>query len=146
MPSILARSTQLRVKPAENGETPQPGTVYVAPADTHLVVGSDRRLELVKSEPVRFQRPSANVLFDSLAKHVDGGAVVIVLSGMGSDGADGAVAVKGAGGKVMAQDEASAEYFGMPGAAIATGAVDWVLPVAEIGPALSVMMATGTPA
>jgi two-component system, chemotaxis family, protein-glutamate methylesterase/glutaminase len=146
LPSILARSTTLRVKQAESGETPQPGTVYVAPSDRHLVVGVDGRLDLLASEPVRFQRPSADVLFESLAKHADGSAIVIVLSGMGSDGADGAVAVKDAGGRVMAQDEASAQFFGMPGAAIATGAVDCILPVGQIGAALSDMAATGTPA
>ena len=134
------------MKQAEDGDKPQPGTVYIAPPDTHLVLGIDRRLALIASAPVRFQRPSADVLFESLAKHLDGTAVVIVLSGMGSDGADGAVAVKDAGGRVMAQDEASAEYFGMPGAAIATGAVDRVLPVGEIGAALGDLAASGTPA
>jgi chemotaxis response regulator CheB len=65
---------------------------------------------------------------------------------MGSDGADGAVAVKEAGGRVMAQDEASAAFFGMPGAAIETGAVDRVLPASEIGPALNLMVASGAAA
>jgi len=102
-----------------------------------------RRLRLLDSAPERFQRPSANVLFHSLAEHVDSAAVVIVLSGMGRDGAEGAVAVKEAGGRVMAQDKASAQFFGMPGAAIETGAVDQVLPAAEIGPALSLMVAPG---
>ncbi len=102
LPSILDRSTALTVKQAEDGETARPGTVYVAPTDTHLVIGAGRRLELLDSAPERFQRPSANVLFQSLAEHVDGAAVVIVLSGMGRDGAEGAVAVKEAGGRVMA--------------------------------------------
>jgi two-component system, chemotaxis family, protein-glutamate methylesterase/glutaminase len=146
LPSILDRSTALTVKEAEDGETARAGMVYVAPTDTHLVVGPRRELSLLDSAPVRFQRPSANVLFESLAKNVDGAAVVIVLSGMGSDGADGAMAVKDAGGRVMAQDEASAQYFGMPGAAIATGAVDEVLPVGEIGPALSRLAASGASA
>jgi two-component system chemotaxis response regulator CheB len=146
LPSILDRSTALTVKQAEDGETARPGTVYVAPTDTHLVIGPDRRLRLLDSAPERFQRPSANGLFRSLAEHVDGAAVVIVLSGMGRDGADGAVAVKEAGGRVMAQDEASAQFFGMPGAAIETGAVDQVLPAAEIGAALSLMVAPGAAA
>jgi two-component system, chemotaxis family, protein-glutamate methylesterase/glutaminase len=146
LPSILDRSTALTVKQAEDGETARPGTVYVAPTDAHLVIGPDRRLKLLDSAPDRFLRPSANVLFRSLAEYVDGAAVVIVLSGMGRDGADGAVAVKEAGGRVMAQDEASAQYFGMPGAAIETGAVDRVLPAAEIGPALSLMVAPGAAA
>lgn len=146
LPSILDRSTALSVKPAEDGEIARPGTVYVAPTDLHLVIGPDRRLELLDSAPVRFQRPSANVLFQSLAEYVGGAAAVIVLSGMGSDGADGAVAVKKAGGRVMAQDEASAAFFGMPGAAIETGTVDRVLPAAEIGAALSLMVASGAAA
>ena len=146
LPSILDRSTALTVKQAEDGETARPGTVYVAPTDTHLVIGPDRRLKLLDSAPDRFLRPSANVLFRSLAEYVGGAAVVIVLSGMGRDGAEGAVAVKEAGGRVMAQDEASAQFFGMPGAAIETGAVDQVLPATEIGPALSLMVARGAAA
>ena len=146
LPSILDRSTALTVKQAEDGETAQPATVYVAPTDRHLVIGAGRRLELRDSAPERFQRPSANVLFQSLAEHVDRAAVVIVLSGMGRDGAEGAVAVKEAGGRVMAEDEASAQFFGMPGAAIETGAVDQVLPATEIGTALSLMVAPGASA
>jgi len=134
------------VKEAEDGEAVLPGTVYIAPPDAHLQIGADRRLELSGSAPVRFQRPSANVLFESLAKHIGGAAVVIVLSGMGSDGTDGAAAVKGAGGRVLAQDEGTSQYFGMPGAAIAAGVVDSVLPVTQIGRALTEMIASSAPA
>jgi two-component system chemotaxis response regulator CheB len=146
LPSILGRATALRVKEAEQGEAVLPGTVYVAPPDSHLRMGADRRLELSGSAPVRFQRPSANVLFESLAEHIHGAAVVIVLSGMGNDGTDGAVAVKEAGGTVLVQDEETAQCFGMPGAAIAAGVVDSVLPVTQIGRALSEIVASGASA
>ena len=135
--AILARRTALRVKVAEEGDQIAGGTVYVAPPDHHMLVTADRRIALTETEPVGFQRPSANVLFDSLAVHIGDSTVVVVLSGMRRDGADGVVAVKAAGGRVLAQDEATSEFFGMPGAAIATGAVDAVLPLSAIGPALT---------
>jgi two-component system chemotaxis response regulator CheB len=135
--AILERHTELEVKVAEDGEQVRAGTVYVAPPDRHMLLAADWRIDLSDAEPVGFHRPSANVLFDSLAQHAASGAVVVVLSGMRRDGADGVVAVKAAGGCVLAQDEATSQFFGMPAAAIATGAVDRVLPLGAIGPALT---------
>ena len=137
--SILDKRTPLRVKQAENGESLVGGTVYIAPPDHHMLLDAKRCIELVETAPVDFQRPSANVLFASLAEHADCAAVVVVLSGMRKDGATGVVAVKKAGGRVMAQDEATSEFFGMPGAAIATGVVDRILPLDSIGPVLAAM-------
>lgn len=138
--SILDKRTPLRVKEAEDGEPVAAGTVYIAPPDHHMLLDANGRIELEESAPVDFQRPSANVLFGSLAEHADCLAVVVVLSGMRRDGADGAVAVKEAGGRVLAQNEATSEFFGMPGAAIATGVVDRILPLNSIGPALAAMV------
>ena len=137
--SILDKRTALRVKQAEDGEPLLAGTVYVAPPDHHMLLDLNGCIDLEETAPVDFQRPSANVLFGSLAKHAHSAAVVVVLSGMRKDGADGVVAVKNAGGRVLAQNEATSEFFGMPGAAIATGVVDRILPLDSIGPALAAM-------
>ena len=79
---------------------------------------------------------AAVVLLLSLAKNHRGPCTAVVLSGTGIDGAAGAAAVKRAGGRVLAQDEATSQYFGMPGAAILAGGVDEVLPLGEIAPAV----------
>ena len=85
--------------------------------------------------PVHFARPSADRLFESAAEAC-GPVIAVVLTGSGSDGACGATAIRAAGGVVIAQDEASSAFFGMPHAAIERGAVDYVLPLDEIAPAL----------
>ncbi len=132
LPMVLGRSSTLPVRPAEPGKPVQPGTVYVAPADAHLLVGSDRRFELMDGGRIRHVRSSADPLFSSAA-HVLGPVIGVVLTGMGEDGTDGVQAMKRAGGIVIAQDEATAEWFGMPRSAIGTGAVDYVLPLDRIG-------------
>ena len=133
---VLARSSRLPVKQAEAGEVLEPGHVYVAPPDAHLLVGADGTMQLDNRPPIHFLRPSADVLLESLASAYAGDCLAVVFSGTGSDGAAGAVALKDAGGVVFAQDEASSEFFGMPSAAIASGAVDQVLALDRIAPAL----------
>jgi two-component system, chemotaxis family, protein-glutamate methylesterase/glutaminase len=132
--SILSRSTDMPVKQAAGEDTLEPGHVYVAPPDAHLLV-ADGRLELDLGPPIHFLRPSADVLLASLAREVDGRGLAVILSGSGSDGAAGVVAVKEAGGVVLAQDD-EAEYAGMPHAAIASGAVDRILPLEDISSAI----------
>jgi len=133
---ILARKTELAVKEAEDGDALEAGTVYVAPPDAHLLVTADGRLRLERSELVHFVRPSADALLMSIAREHRGRCLAIVLSGTGVDGAAGAAAVHAAGGLVVAQSAATAEHFGMPGAAILTGGVDEVLALDRIGPAV----------
>jgi two-component system, chemotaxis family, protein-glutamate methylesterase/glutaminase len=129
---ILARKTMLRVKEAQGGDVLEPGCVYVAPPDAHLLVQPDGTLSLGAEPPVRHLRPSGDVLLESLAACYDGNCLAVVLTGLGTDGAVGARAVKQAGGAVLAQDEATSAYFGMPKAAIAAGAVDRTLPLDQI--------------
>ena len=81
-------------------------------------------------------RPSADALLLSIAKEYEGRCLAVVLSGTGTDGAAGAAAVKRAGGSVVAQDEATSDHFGMPGAAILAGGVDDVLAIDDIGAAV----------
>ena len=134
--SILDRRTELLVTEARDGDILAAGHAYVAPPNRHLLVNVDRSLSLTQSELVHFVRPSADLLFESLAASCKERAIAVVLSGTGLDGSLGVTAVKKMGGTVIAQDQASAEFFGMPGAAIETGAVDLVLPLDEISPAL----------
>jgi two-component system chemotaxis response regulator CheB len=133
--SILGRSSALPVKQAEAGDVLEAGHVYVAPPDSHLLAAPDRTLRLEATPPIHFLRPSADVLLRSLADAYGSDCLGIVLSGTGTDGAEGAAALKAAGGTVVAQDEATAEYFGMPSAAIASGAVDMVLGLERIASA-----------
>jgi two-component system chemotaxis response regulator CheB len=135
LPAILARRTALHVKQAEDGDELAAGTVYVAPPNVHLRVDGGH-LRLDASELVHHVRPSADVLLLSLADGHDGRRLAVVLSGSGIDGAAGAAAVKHSGGTVLAQDRATAEHFGMPGAAILAGGVDEVLALDRIAPAV----------
>jgi two-component system, chemotaxis family, protein-glutamate methylesterase/glutaminase len=129
---ILARQTSLRVKTAQEGDELQAGWAYVAPPDVHLLVEAGGILSLQSGPPVHYVRPSGDVLLESLASNQDGNCLAVVLTGTGTDGAAGALAVKQSGGTVVAQDEETSEHFGMPSAAIAVGAVDFVLPLDEI--------------
>ncbi|MFZ3557037.1 MULTISPECIES: chemotaxis protein CheB [unclassified Streptomyces] len=129
---ILDRRTDLHVKLAEEGEAALPGTVYIAPPDRHLLVGPDGTLSLSQSELVHFLRPSADLLFESVAGAYGPRAIAVVLTGTGNDGAMGVDAVKSRGGTVIAQDPHTAEFRGMPEAAEGTGTVDFVLPLNEI--------------
>ncbi|HWD71234.1 MAG TPA: chemotaxis protein CheB [Actinomycetota bacterium] len=133
---MLSRCTELPVKMAEGGDRLTGGSVFVAPPNYHLVVDPGGTLSLTQSELIHFLRPSADILFESVANSFPGRAIAVVLSGTGSDGAKGVKAIKNSGGTVIAQDEDTSEFFGMPSAAIATGSVDVVLPLALIAPAL----------
>jgi two-component system chemotaxis response regulator CheB len=143
MASILSRRTPLHVKQAEEGEHVIAATVYIAPPNRHLLVNPDGTLSLSQSELVHFVRPSADLLFESVAASYRERAIAVVLTGTGSDGAMGVQAIKKMGGTVIAQDEASAEFFGMPSAAIHSGSVDFVLPLDEIAAALITLVVKG---
>lgn len=133
---ILARATTIPVKEAEDEESLAPGKAFVAPPDHHLLVNPDRTLSLTRTEFVHFVRPSADLLFESVAASYGERAIAVVLTGSGVDGASGIRAIRKKGGVVLVQDEASSEFFGMPGAAIQTGEVSRVLPLDDIAPAL----------
>jgi len=143
MAEILSRRTSLKVKQAEEGDHLESATAYIAPPDRHLLVNGDGTLSLTKSELVHFVRPSADLLFESVAASFKGRAIAVVLSGTGSDGSMGVQAIKKMGGTVIAQDENSSEYFGMPQAAAQTGSADFVLPLEEIAPALVTLIIKG---
>lgn len=143
MAEILNHRTQLKVKQAEDGEYLTPGTVYIARPDRHLLANADNTLSLTQTELVHFVRPSADLLFESVAASHKDRAIAVVLSGTGSDGAMGVQAIKKMGGTVIVQDKDTAEFSGMPLAAIQTGCSDFVLPLAEIAPALVTLVMKG---
>jgi two-component system chemotaxis response regulator CheB len=143
MASILARRTALHVKQAEDGDRLEAATAYVAPPNKHLLVNADGSLSLAQTELVHFVRPSADLLFESVAASHRERAIAVVLTGTGSDGSMGVRAIKKMGGTVIAQDEGSSEFFGMPNGAIQTGDVDFVLPLDEISAALVTLVTTG---
>ena len=140
MADILRRRTSLTVLQAEDGNHIQPGTAYIAPPDRHLLVNPDGSLSLTQSELVHFVRPSADLLFESVAASYKDRAIAVVLSGTGTDGSLGVGAIKKMGGTVIAQDEGSAEFFGMPSAAIKSGNADFVLALDEIPSALATLV------
>jgi two-component system chemotaxis response regulator CheB len=143
MPEILGRRSPLPVTLAAQGAEVQAGHVYMAPPDHHMLINRDGTISLTQTELVNFVRPSADLLFESVAAAYGERAIAVVLSGAGKDGSMGVSAIKERGGTVIVQDEASSEFFGMPSAAIRTGTVDFVLALNEIPGALTVLVAGG---
>lgn len=140
MAEILDKRTPLTITQAIQGDRLRPGNVYIAPPNRHLIAQPQGMLLLTQGDRVHFSRPSADLLFKSVAETYGPRAIAVVLTGTGSDGSDGIRAIKAAGGATIAQDEATSEYFGMPGAAIKTGNIDCILPLNEIAPALTRMV------
>jgi two-component system chemotaxis response regulator CheB len=134
--ALLARTTRMEVREAEDNAALDRGVVYIAPPDAHLV-SSRKKLKLQHSAAVNFHRPSVDALFESMARSFGRQLVGVVLSGSGGDGAVGIVAIKKAGGTTIAQDPQEAEFGSMPSAAIATGCVDKILRLAAIGPTIA---------
>jgi two-component system, chemotaxis family, protein-glutamate methylesterase/glutaminase len=122
----------LHVKLAEHGELLQNATVYVAVDDRHLTVSADHAIALTDMQPSGGHRPSATIMFRSVAERFAARTYAVILTGMGRDGVDGLTDVRRAGGTIYAQDEASCAVFGMPKAAIDAGVVDLVLPLEAI--------------
>lgn len=133
---LLDRHTDLHVKTAESGDEIRPGWVYVGPPDVHVLVNGEGQLRLDDGPPLHHLRPSGDRLLDSLANDYDGRCLAVILTGAGSDGASGALAVKAAGGRVIVQDPELSEHGGMPTAAIATGAADSVTSLEMIASAI----------
>ena len=133
---LLARRSRLHLKWAVSGESLHAGTVYVAPPNRHTRVTGSRTVEFVEGERVRFCRPSADILFRSVAHYYAEQAIAIVLTGALDDGAAGLAVIKERGGTTIAQSPPSCDCASMPLAAIRTGAVGFILPLHEIANAL----------
>ena len=116
MPAALAR----------DAEYLKPGRIYLAPGGYHLRLEGNHRIELREGARVNFVQPSVDVAMQSLTRQASGLLIGIILTGMGKDGAEGLRHVKKVGGITLAQDRESSVIFGMPKAALETGAVDFV--------------------
>lgn len=134
---ILQRRCSLEVRQAQDGDPLRPGVVLIAPPNHHLRVTEEGTVSLDQAEPVRFARPSVDLLLESVGAVYGSRAVAVVLTGSGSDGVAGVEAVSGRSGTVVVQDPTTAEFQAMPAAAVATGLADRVLPLEDLGPALA---------
>lgn len=129
----LNKCCSLRVKVAEHGEVPMNGAVYLAPDEAHLGLSGRKRMVLSREAPVGGFRPAATYLFESASRAYGAELIAVVLTGMGEDGAQALPGLRRGGGLVLAQDERSSVVFGMPKAAVATGCVDRVLALQDLG-------------
>jgi two-component system chemotaxis response regulator CheB len=135
----LAGICRVDVKEAQDGDTAIPGRVLIAPGGMHLLLrrsGARYYVQVRDGPDVHHQRPSVDVLFDSVAKAAGANAVGAILTGMGADGAAGLLQMRKAGAHTIAQDEASCVVFGMPAEAIKAGAAEHVMPLSEVARAL----------
>jgi len=135
----LAKSLPLEIIEARDGDVLKPGRVLIAPGDFHMEVrGGNGRYSVTLNQGATLHgvRPAVDILFRSIARIAGNRCVSAILTGMGKDGADGAIALKQAGGWVAAQDEKTSVVFGMPKAVIDAGAADAVKPIHAIGDAL----------
>ena len=133
LPAIWQRHTSLVVCDAEDKAPIVPGHVHVAPADYHLMIETRHRLALSTEGPVRWARPSIDVLFETAAEAYGDGAIGIILTGASADGSRGLRAIRARGGCVLVQEPTSAECDVMPRAALAATAVDHVLGLSDLG-------------
>ena len=135
LPAFLRRQTDLKVVDAEDKQPISKGSVYLAPANYHLLV--ERGVfNLSVDEAVAYSRPSIDVLFESAADAYGKTLAAVVLTGANDDGARGAERIKKRGGFVIVQDPSTAEAPAMPQAAINRAKVDKILPLDRIGPFL----------
>jgi two-component system chemotaxis response regulator CheB len=133
MAAVLSPHSALPILEIEDKEPVTPGTVYLAPADYHVLIESDRRFTLNADDPVNFSRPSIDVLFESAAAVFADRVLGIVLTGANADGALGLRAIRESGGLAVVQDPASAAVPDMPRAAIAAANPHGVLDLPAIG-------------
>ncbi|OXM59336.1 chemotaxis protein CheB [Amycolatopsis vastitatis] len=134
---ILDRHTSLPVRQAVDGQRLTPGTVLTTPPGRHLIMVSPHAVGLIESGALPPARPSADLLLATMAATCGPRALAVVLTGHGTDGQAGTRAIARCGGTVFAQDQPSSTQFAMPDAAISTGLVHAVLPLADIATAIS---------
>ncbi len=135
----LNQNCRIQVHEAQDGDRILPGRALLAPGGFHMEVvrfGASYEVRITDSPPVNRFRPSVDVLFNFCAKHIGKHVVCVILTGMGSDGANGMKTLFDHGAMTIAQDAATCVVFGMPKEAIATGGVKQILPLEEISASL----------
>jgi two-component system chemotaxis response regulator CheB len=133
----LSDAAALAVAEARTGDALQPGRLFIAPGGSHLRLGDDRRLRLSDEAPEGGLRPRADFTIRDAARLFGRRVLLVVLTGMGKDGLDGARAVKAAGGRVLAEAESTCTVYGMPRAVVEAGLADRVLPLDELPAAIA---------
>jgi two-component system chemotaxis response regulator CheB len=128
----LDAASNVRVREAQNGDRPLPGGVLIAPGDHHLELDDRGMVVLTDGPLVNGCRPAADVTMQAAARVYGRRTVGVVMTGMGKDGTAGALAIKAADGRVLAQDQLTSVIYGMPKSALDAGAVDEVAPLSEI--------------
>jgi two-component system chemotaxis response regulator CheB len=129
---ILDEQSPLRVREAEEKESPEAGCMYIAPPNYHLLIESDKTFTLSIDERVNFSRPSVDVLFETAAEAYRSKLIGIILTGANNDGSNGMKRIKELGGFTIVQDPASAEAPAMPQAALEKTPIDLVLSLDHI--------------
>lgn len=129
---LLDDLCRIRVKEADELDQLEPGTVYIAPPNYHLLVEKGELLALSVDPPVRFARPSVDVLFESAADVYGPALVGVIMTGAGTDGSSGLKRVKDAGGLAVVQDPDDAEVDSMPRSAMAATLPDHLVPLAGV--------------
>jgi two-component system, chemotaxis family, protein-glutamate methylesterase/glutaminase len=132
LPEVFRPRCALPVKEAEDKEPVQPGTVYFAPPDYHLLLDRGPAFALSSDDPVHFSRPSIDVLFESAADIYGERLLGLILTGANQDGAAGLAAIGRAGGRTAVQEPGSAAVAFLPEAALQQGPVDYVLSLAQL--------------
>ena len=132
LPDLFAIRSSLHIKEAEEKEKIKAGSIYLAPADYHLLIEKDETFSLDVSEKINFSRPSIDVSMETVAEAYQKKAVGILLSGANADGVNGLLKIKQCGGFTIAQQPATADVDYMPKQAIEKGAADAILTPAEI--------------
>jgi two-component system chemotaxis response regulator CheB len=125
----------VEVREAQTGDRLRPGLVLIAPGNYHMLLtrtGAVYTVEVRDGPRVHHQRPSVDVLFNSVARTAGANAIGVILTGMGADGADGMLEMRKAGARTLAQDEASCVVYGMPKEAVARGGVEKIAPLLNI--------------
>lgn len=141
---LLNTLCAIRVKEADEQEILTPGTVYLAPANYHLLVERDGTLAFSIDPPVNFARPSIDVLFESAAEVFGPALIGIIMTGAGFDGSKGLQKIKNCGGTAIIQDPADAEMDSMPKSALQLLKADHVVPLQEIPGLLLRLLAMAT--
>jgi two-component system chemotaxis response regulator CheB len=134
---VLQSKCRIRIREADEKETPAGGTVYLAPPGYHLLVEKNRSLSLSCEPPLHFSRPSIDILFETASEAYGKKLIGIILTGANNDGAAGMQSIRKHGGMTIAQNPVSAPFPVMPQAAIAAGGIQYIFDLQEINHFLS---------
>ncbi|MFN8557081.1 MAG: chemotaxis response regulator protein-glutamate methylesterase [Dehalococcoidia bacterium] len=133
----MDQASMLRVREAADGDVPEAGLALLAPGGRHMTLGADGRVVLVDTPPVHGVRPAVDVLFATIPPVFGARCVALIMTGMGSDGADGVATLRAAGARIVVEDATTAVVYGMPRAVVDRGLADQALPLPKIAPAVT---------